>query len=152
MNAPDTPRSRTAADLQTRMLESSARHGFVLLEAASFEAFATAAGDRLILFIDDPVRVPEAWDAVVLLPELVKLLPGRFAVGLTDGETARSYAPRYGLLRRPALLFLRDGGYVGAIEGLRDWDAYAREFAAILARPLGRVPAPVVAAVIPGCH
>jgi len=152
MNAPDYPLSHTAADLQAMMAHLTARHGLAQFDAAGFDDFAAAAGDRVILFAEDPVRVPESWDALVVLPELLKLQPGRLAAGLLDVGSARALAPRYGIARFPALLFLRDGGYVGAIEGLRDWGDYAREFAAMPARPVGRAPLALRAESSAGCH
>jgi hydrogenase-1 operon protein HyaE len=134
------------------MAHLAARHGLVRLDAAGFGDFAAGAGDRVVLFVEDPVRVPESWDALVLLPELLKLQPGRLSAGLPDLEAARQFAPRYGLARWPALLFLRDGGYVGAIEGLRDWDDYRREFAEQLARPVGRAPLALRAEAATGCR
>lgn len=152
MNVHDYPLSHTAADLQAMMAHLAARHGLAQLDAAAFEAFAAAAGDRVILFAEDPVRVPESWDALVVLPELLKLQPGGFTAVLPDLAAARMLAPRYGIARFPALLFLRDGGYVGAIEGLRDWDVYVREFAAMPARPVGRAPLALRAESSAGCH
>jgi hydrogenase-1 operon protein HyaE len=42
--------------------------------------------------------------------------------------------------RWPALLLLRAGGYVGAIEGLRDWDDYLASIGALLEAPVTRPP------------
>lgn len=153
MNDPDYPLSRTADGLlATKMEHMAARHGLELLDAARFEAFAAGPGERAILFAEDPVRVPESWDALVVLPELLKSLPARIAAGLPDIAAARRFAPRYGIRVWPALLLLRDGGYVGAIEGMRNWEAYVREFSAMLARPAGRAPLAVRAEAAAGCH
>jgi hydrogenase-1 operon protein HyaE len=38
----------------------------------------------------------------------------------------------------PALLFLRDGAYVGVIEGLRDWNELVGEYDAMLLKPVSR--------------
>lgn len=146
MNDPHFPLSPTADNMQAMMERLAARHGLSCLDAADFESFAAAAGDRMILFAEDPVRVPESWDALVVLPELMAATAGRLAAGLLDIESARRLAPRYGIKAFPALLFLRGGGYVGAIEGLRDWGAYARECAAMLDQPVGRAPLAIRAA------
>ena len=39
---------------------------------------------------------------------------------------------RYGFRRWPALVVLADGKYVGAIDGLRNWDEYLDEMARLL--------------------
>lgn len=146
------PLSHSADDLRAMMAHLASRHGLHLLDGGGFEAFADGPGDRVVLFPEDPLRVPESWDALVVLPELLKLQPGRFAAGLLDPAAARALAPRYGIAQWPALLFLRDGGYVGAIEGLRDWDAYARAFAAMPEKPVGRAPLALRAAAAAGCN
>lgn len=152
MNASDHPRSPTAAALQAMMAQQAARHDLVQLDAAAFDGFAAGPGERVILFAEDPARVPESWDALVVLPELLKLQPGRLKAGVPDLAAARQYAPRFGITRLPALLFLRNGAYVGVIEGLRDWGEYAREFAAMAARPAGRAPLALRAGPSVGCH
>lgn len=146
------PLSHSVADLSAKMAHLAERHGLALLDQAGFDAFTGGAGDRVVLFVEDPVRVPESWDALVLLPELLKSQPGRLAAGLLDIASARQLAPRYGIVRFPVLLFLRSGGYVGAIEGLRDWDVYVREFAVMLARPVCRPPLALRDASAADCH
>ena len=58
------------------------------------------------------------------MPELVRAFPGRFAVGVLLPEAAREFHVRYGFRRWPAVVLLKDGAYVGAIDGLRNWDEY----------------------------
>ena len=116
------------------------RHGFARLDEAAFEAFAAGAGDRVVLFAEDPARVPETWDVAVVLPEVLKTLGKRLHAGVLDVTSARKIAPRFGFRTWPALVFLRDGGYVGTIEGMRDWDMYLAEVSAMLGKPVGRAP------------
>ena len=40
----------------------------------------------------------------------------------------------------PALLALRDGDYLGTIEGLKDWPVYSRLIPELLAAPASRPP------------
>lgn len=116
------------------------RHGFDRLDEAAFEAFAAGAGDRVVLFAEDPARVPETWDVAVVLPEVLKTLGKRLHAGVLDIASARRLAPRFGFRTWPALVFLRDGGYVGTIEGMRDWGVYLAEVSAMLGKPVGRAP------------
>jgi hydrogenase-1 operon protein HyaE len=114
--------------------------GFAAIDATGFDAYAGAApGDAVVLFAEDPGKVPETWDFAVILPEVLKEQTTLRAAFLLP-EAARQIQPRYGFRTWPALLFLRDGGYVGVIEGIRDWAELQREVAAMLARPVSRPP------------
>jgi hydrogenase-1 operon protein HyaE len=99
-------------------------HAFVELDAARFDAFAAAPGRALVVFADDPVRYKETLDLAVIAPQIVRAFDGLFRAGVLFAEAASALAPRFGLRRRPALVVLADGAYVGAIEGLRNWDEY----------------------------
>lgn len=134
------PLSPTADDFAVLLDRLAKRNGFVRLDEGHFDAFAAGSGDRVVLFADDPVRVPETWDVLVVLPELLKSFGHRLQAGVPDVATARHRAQRYGFRVWPALVFLRDGGYVGTIEGMRDWEAYLREVSALLEKPVGRMP------------
>lgn len=134
------PLSPTADDFNVLMDRMAERHGFAHLDAENYDEFARGQGDRVVLFAEDPVRVPETWDVAVVLPEVLKRFGGRLQAGVLDVASARALASRYGFSTWPALVFLRAGAYVGAIEGMRDWDAYLREMAAMLDKPAGRAP------------
>lgn len=105
-----------------------------LADVAAFESFAVTPGDCLVLLVEDPVRMPEAWDLAVILPEILKSQPGAFTAAVLPPVPGRAVASRYGITVWPALLFLRDGQFVGRIEGLKDWQVYAREIPAMLQR------------------
>ncbi len=68
----------------------------------------------------------------MIVPELVHAFPGRFTVGVLLPEAARELAVRYGFRRWPAFVMLADGKYVGAVDGLRNWDEYLVEVARLL--------------------
>lgn len=103
------------------------KHGFAEVTPASIEAFSSAPGHAMLVFLEDPVRVRETLDIAVIVPEIARAFAGRFRVGVLLPEAARTLAPRYGFRRWPALVMLRDGAYVGAVDGLRDWDDYLTE-------------------------
>lgn len=141
--------------LQALYERHAAQQGYVVLGAESFDEFVAGPGERVVLFADDPRKVPETWDVAVLLPELVACAAGRLSVGLLAPDPARALAPRYGVNRWPALVFFRDGGYVGVIDGMRDWGVFASEVPAMLARPVSRPPGigiPVAAGNSSTCH
>jgi hydrogenase-1 operon protein HyaE len=55
-------------------------------------------------------------------------------------DAAREFAIRYGFRRWPAFVILADGRYVGAVDGLRNWDEYLAEVARLLDAPPARPP------------
>ncbi|MFZ5539008.1 MAG: hydrogenase [Pseudomonadota bacterium] len=111
------------------------------LDASDFDAWAARPGHALAVFTEDPVLYRETLDLAVIVPELARAFAGRFRVGLLLQAPARALAPRYGLRRWPALVMLKDGRYVGAIDGLRDWREYLDEIARLLAAEPTRPPA-----------
>jgi len=108
------------------------KHGFAEVTAEGFAAWTEASGRALLVFIEDPGRQKETLDLAVIAPELVHTFPGRFRVGVLLPEAARALSVRYGFRRWPALVMLADGKYVGAIDGLRNWDEYLSEMARLI--------------------
>jgi hydrogenase-1 operon protein HyaE len=140
-----------------RLLERlRAQSKITLLDEEGLEAFVMAGGDGMVLFTQEPDQQPETWDVAVILPEVLKLTGDRLRAAIISPDLARKEKARYGITRWPALVFVRDGGYVGAIEGMRDWDEYSREIPGMLHKPTGRPPSigiPVMpASESPACH
>jgi hydrogenase-1 operon protein HyaE len=123
--------------LHPLLAQMISRHGFVRIEADELDAFA-APGHTLLVFTEDPLRYKETLDIAVIAPELAKAFGLRAAVLLP--ETARKVAPRFGFTRWPALVLLKDGRYVGAIDGLRNWDEYIAEMQRLLTADPVRAP------------
>jgi hydrogenase-1 operon protein HyaE len=101
-------------------------------------AFIAQPGVSVLCFVGDPKRNRESTDVAVVLPELVKAFAGELRPGVvadfTDGglELQR----HYGFRKWPALVFLRDGGYLGEIGGIRNWADYLDTIPELLsARP-----------------
>jgi len=125
------------------------KHKFTAITADNLDAFLAAPGHSLLVFTDDPLRVKETLDLAVIVPELTRAFPGRFRVGALLPEAARDVQPRYGFRRWPAFVVLRDGAYIGAVDGLRNWDEYLDLVARLLEAPPVRPPTigiPVTAA------
>jgi len=116
------------------------RHGYENVSAESIEAFLQPAGHALLVFTEDPLRVRETLDLAVIVPELASAFAGRFRVGVLLPAAARELQPRYGVRRWPAFVVLRDGAYVGSVEGLRNWDEYVSELARLLEAEPTRAP------------
>jgi len=116
------------------------RHGFTDVRAANFAAFIARPGRTLLLFTEDPYRYKETLDLAVIVPEIARAFAPRLAVGVLLPEAARVFAAHYGFRRWPAFVILADGKYVGAVDGLRDWDAYMTEVARLLEAAPTRAP------------
>ena len=152
-----SPATPPAQRLAARLAELQDRHGFTLLDAGSFAAFADLPGTSLVMFAEDPAKVPETWDLTIILPEALRHVAGEVRVALLAPEAARKLAARYGIRFWPALLALRDGDYLGSIEGLKDWSTYARQLPELLAgaatRPPGiGIPVATAGACATACH
>ena len=120
--------------LVPRLLEHLvSRHGFESIDASSVDAFVARPGAGLLVFTADPVRYRETLDLAVIAPELVRALPGRFAsVGVVLPDSAQAVHGRFAFRRWPALVIVRDGAYIGAIDGLREWSEYLSAIDALL--------------------
>jgi hydrogenase-1 operon protein HyaE len=133
------------------------QHGAAWVDAGNIDAFLAEPGDRVLFFAGDPVRFPECLDVAVVLPELQRVFPGRFGVGVARRDDEDALARRFGSQRWPALVFLRDGRYVTTVAGMLDWDVYLARVSEALAMPTSRAPTigiPVVSggAAASGCH
>jgi len=110
-------------------------HGFTEVTGDNFEAFTARRGHTLLFFTEDPARYRETLDLAVITPELARARPGRLAVGVLLPGPARTFHGRYNFRRWPAYVILRDGRYVGAIEGMRAWEDLLSRVDALLAAP-----------------
>jgi len=110
------------------------------LDADNFEAWAGQPGAALLVFTEDPALFRETLDLAVIVPELARALAGRFRTGVLLPAAARALARRYAFRRWPALVLLKDGCYVGAIDGLRDWQDYLDELSRLLEAEPTRPP------------
>ena len=103
------------------------RHGYTNITVDNFDAFTQRPARTLLMFLEDPVRYKETLDLAVIVPEIARAFAPRLA-------------PRYAFRRWPAFVMLADGHYVGAVDGLRNWDEYLSEVAVLLERAPARAP------------
>lgn len=129
--------SQNFAGLLEKLVE---KHGLADLDSAGLQAFMDAPGDGVVLVLDEPDRVPESWDLAVIFPDLLGVSGVRLRGSVLRPTQAKSIQAQFGINRLPALLFLRDGGYVGVIQGLRDWNEYVSECRAMSQTPVSRPP------------
>lgn len=128
-----------------------------VLPADGFDAWAAEPGFAMVVFAEDPERFKETLDLAVIVPELHATCGRRFRVGLLPPAAARAIAPRYGFARWPAFVMLRDGHYLGAVDGIRDWDVYTAELMRLLAATPTRAPGVGIPVAVAGrsdssCH
>ena len=97
-------------------------------------AHAATPGTHVVFVPGDPVRNLESADVAVILPELVKAFDGVFAPAVVARPAERKLQARFRFAAFPALVFLRDGLYLGAITRVLDWADYLTEIAEILGR------------------
>lgn len=149
---PRSAMSRNFNGLLDRLIQN---HKLADLDETGFEAFLRAPGDGVVLLTEEPDKVAESWDLAVIFPDLLAATGARPRAAVSRPEHAGVLLGRFGVKRMPALLFLRDGAYVGVIEGLRDWSEFVAECVAMLQKPISRLPSigiAVTAAAPTGCH
>lgn len=115
--------------------------GYAEVDEAGFADFIAQPGHSLLLFTEDPTRFRETLDLAVITPEIAKAFENVFRVGVILPTAARALHAKYGFARWPAIVLLRDGKYLGVIDGLRDWDEYLIEVARLLRAEPSRPPA-----------
>lgn len=147
----------TAATLHPLLERMLAQTRGEPLDADGFDAWAAGAGVAMVVFAEEPERMKETLDIAVIVPELHAAFARAFRVGWLPPEAARAIAPRYGFARWPAFVMLRDGQYLGAIDGLRDWDVYLDGVRRLLDAAPTRPPSvgirvTAAGAQAPGCH
>lgn len=121
-------------------------HGFARLAGeAELDAFAARAGRTILFFPGEPARLAETLDLAAILPEVVRANEPVENVAVLMPALAARRAATCGMRHRPALAFLRDGGFLGTIEGLREWAEYVELSRALLAGCVRALPH-----VIPG--
>lgn len=125
----------------TSLLERLARNGYPRIEAAQLDQLAEQTPHLLVMLNEDPFKYPEVSDNAVIVPEVLRALPAdAFHVVFADLPDSRLIARRYGIVKFPALLFLRQNQYVGVIAGLMNWPEIVQAVADKLTQPLSRPP------------
>lgn len=111
-----------------------------VLTPDTFDAWVQQRGVAMVVFAEDPERFKETLDLAVIVPELHATGRRRFRVGLLPPAASRAMAPRFGFARWPAFVMLRDGQYLGAVDGIRDWAVYTEELQRLMAAKPSRPP------------
>lgn len=118
--------------LETAIARMLQKHGFMPVDAGTT---VFPAGLCAVLMTEDPQRNLEVLDACVILPEVLKPMGDQVVRYVAGPAAAAVLMPCFGVVRAPSVVFLRDGEYVGALNGIRDWSEYQAEVARLLAGP-----------------
>lgn len=132
-------------------------HGYPLLDTGTLAAALIdhAPAATVLFCTEDPHRFDETLDVAVVLPELARAFDGRLRPAVIARGIEKAVQSRYGFRTWPALVFVRPEGWLGTIEGVRNWDDFLRETAAILASAPRRAPGigiPVAGTTDAACH
>lgn len=122
-----------------RLLEE---FGYAEVSLANHDDFVAQPGMNVLFFPGDPNSVKDSTDVAVVLPELVsvfedKLRPGVVTDVRGDGAELQK---KYGFGAYPALVFVREGEYVGVITRIQNWVDYIEEIGNLLVAPPKRAP------------
>lgn len=123
-------------------------------DAEALDTFLAQPGTTVLFFTEDPARIRETTDLAVILPEITRALCPDARIGVLMPALANARAATYGIRRWPALALLRDGGFLGTVEGLRDWSVYVQLVGEALASAPRALPPKTIpiAAAAGGCH
>ena len=118
--------------------------GYPTIDESTHDAFVQKTGTSVLFFAGDPQRFRDTTDVAVILPELVKEFP-QLQPGVVAASDEDVLQKRYGFKKWPALVFLRDGGYLGAISGVQDWADYLQRIEQLLSsKPTQPFTIPIV--------
>lgn len=113
------------------------------------DEFISQPGITVLFLAGDVKTVRDTTDVAVVLPELVNVFKGRLIPGVAAADAERELHRHYGCGAWPALVFLRDGGYLGAITRIQNWPEYLHDINELITADVRRPPGfriPVVTA------
>lgn len=118
--------------LETAIGRMQQKHHFQRVDRSNQEF----AGElTALLLTEDPQRNLEVLDACVMLPEVLKPLGTDIERWVAGPDAAPALMQKFGVARAPAVVFLRRGNYLGALNGIRDWGEYQQEIGRLLTGP-----------------
>ncbi len=114
--------------------------GYPEIDGDNHDEFVEQSGVCVLFFTGDPNKFRETNDVAVILPELVQAFEGHLRPGVVARSFEVKLQMRYGFKAWPALVFLRDGGYLGTITGVQNWTDYLQKIQSLLASEPSRPP------------
>lgn len=117
-------------------------HGYQLVDENNVDDFLAANQYSVLFFAGDAERLAESDDVAVILPELIRAYDGVIVPAVVARlEAERALQRRYRFNAFPTLVFLKNGGYLGAISRVQDWKDYVSEIREILSKEVTDPPA-----------
>ena len=116
------------------------QYNYPVLNTENVEEFIQSQQECVLFFTSNPIRYPESDDVAMILPELVKQYGGRFTAAVVDQSIELDLKIRFGFRKWPALVFLREGKYLGAICKVQDWVEYIEKINEIMASEPRNIP------------
>ncbi len=110
------------------------RAGFTVVDTESLDHLTRDETFSMVYFAGDADRLMESDDVSVILPELDKVFQGTIRPFVVARGSERDLQRRFRFNSFPCLVFLREGDYLGVIQGVRDWADYLKEIPEMLRR------------------
>jgi hydrogenase-1 operon protein HyaE len=124
-------------------------YGYPTVGLEDHDAFAADPRVGVLFFAGEPKKFGETVDVAVVLPEIVSAFDGRLRPAVVTKEAEKELQLKYGFREWPSLVFVREGGWLGTISRIRNWQEYLDEISEILRSEPRRPPGfkiPVVTA------
>lgn len=117
-------------------------YDYPLIDLDNHDAFVDQAGVNVLFFAGDPQQYRETTDVAVVLPELVAAFDGALRPGVVkrDRDVEVALQKRYGFRQWPCLVFVREGGYLGALERVQNWNEYLEDIELLMRSEAKRPP------------
>jgi len=124
-------------------------YGYPEVTLQTHDDFISQPGITVLFFAGDPKLFRDTTDVAVVLPELVQAFDGALHPGVVAAGDGKTLQQHYGFTAWPALVFLRDGGYLGSLTGIQNWSEYLQDISDLVVagvRPPRDISLPVVSA------
>lgn len=131
------------------------KHGLQQITEENIDDFLAQHEYAVLFFTENPRYFPESNDVAVVLPELIQKFANRFTAAMVSEEAERNLMKRYAFNKWPALVFLREGQYLGVITGIHDWNEFCNEINTLLQAEPVKPPSfsiPVIAGAGTSCN
>lgn len=116
--------------------------GYPEITPENHDDFVQQPGISVLFFAGDPKQHRESTDVAIILPELIQAFDGGLKPGVVAGfpKIGRELQRLYGFNAWPALVFLKNGGYLGVITRVQNWAEYLETIAELITRQPSRAP------------
>lgn len=99
-------------------------HNYPVITEENHDEWTSAQDYSMLFFGGDGERLDETPDVAVVVPMLEKHFRDKFKPAVVAREAERPLQVKYRFNAFPALVFLKDGQYLGTITRMQDWTDY----------------------------